>query len=197
MAIAKRHAGYIKRAKEIRVPGVICDHATIVNVFSAGAVEAALNLYISIPLLLLDDRESRAFFGPLLTKHLRLSIRKKITFAESVSPDLKANLEVCKRVNRLFDNRNAHLHPSFIYSESSGIDFSRLKGLTSNGFKKYPMLTTLAIGTDDVRDSIENYSAACRFIKVLDIDTTERLQKKSSDPNRNLRITSKMMTRQR
>jgi hypothetical protein len=195
LAIAKRYAAYIRRSREIRIPGIIGDHATIVNVFSAAAIEAALNLYISIPLLLLEDRQSRSFFGPLITKYLRLSIRKKIGFARSASLDLRRNPRLCEQVNDLFNERNTRLHPTPIYSESSGIDFSSLRKIRFDGLKKHPVLTTIGVGSDDVRDSLENYSAACKFIQILDLDTAVRIEKRSSGSEHKRRTNSRRATR--
>jgi hypothetical protein len=176
LMIAKRYARYIKSAREIRIPGIICDHATIVNVFSAAAIEAALNLYIAIPLLTIKKRQIRAFYGTLLTKHLRLSVRKKISFAKSFSKEMKEEAKLLGEVNAIFDSRNSYLHASPIYSESSGIDFSKLRGVSFKGFKTYPQLTVSSFSSQDVIESLRHYSIAVKFIKLLDKSNSERLQ---------------------
>ena len=176
LKIAKRYARYLKSAKEIRIPGIICDHAMIVNVFSAAAIEAALNLYIAFPLLNISKRQIRTFYGNLLTKYLRLSVRKKISFARSFSKEMRNDSKLLGEVNSIFDSRNSYLHASPIYSESSGVDFSKLRGVSFKKFRTSPQLTTLTFSSQDVTLSLRHYSTAVKFIKLLDRSNSERIQ---------------------
>ncbi len=175
LRIAKRYAQYIRRAKEIRVPGILCDHATIVNVFSAAAIEAALNLYIAIPLLSIKEPKTRSFYGSFITKYSRLSIRKKISFAKTISSDLKNQSVLCEKVNEIFNNRNSFLHSSPIYAETIGIDFSKLRGINWDAFKKRPYLKTASVGSQEIHGSLTHYSTALKFIGLLDKNNSERL----------------------
>ncbi len=175
LRIAKRYAQYIRRAKEIRIPSILSDHATIVNVFSAAAIEAALNLFIALPLLSIKEPKTRSFYGSFVTKYVRLSIRKKISFAKSLSSELKNSSKLCEKVNAIFDNRNSYLHISPIYSETIGIDFSRMRGVNWDAFKKRPYLKTISLGSQDILDSLNHYSTALKFIELLDMDNSERL----------------------
>ena len=50
------------------------DHALVASIFFAATVEAALNLYIAIPVLYIRGRDLRKFFGTFSTQYQRLPI---------------------------------------------------------------------------------------------------------------------------
>ena len=61
--IAKKHLIYIEKSKtkEIRIPGVLIDHAMVTSIFSAAAIEAALNIFVAIPVLYIEEQDTREY----------------------------------------------------------------------------------------------------------------------------------------
>jgi hypothetical protein len=78
LSVAGQHPANIlrKRREDGRIPDTesAINNVVWVTVFSAAAIEAGLNTFITTPLLLIPDENLRAYFGVLATKHLRLNM---------------------------------------------------------------------------------------------------------------------------
>ncbi len=71
LKIAKRHLDYIKKSKSssIKLTGPKPNHVIVASIFSAAAVEAGLNIFISMHVLFIKDDYLKNFLG-----HLSLTI---------------------------------------------------------------------------------------------------------------------------
>jgi hypothetical protein len=96
--------------------------SAVTIVFAAAAVEAALNAFISRPILRIEDPATREFFGLLIHRHLRGSAPSKLMFLRKVWAGAEANSEVLKRVDQLFLARNALLHITPDYVVALGVN---------------------------------------------------------------------------
>jgi hypothetical protein len=179
LRIANRHLGYIKRSrsKGIAVPGKM-DHAVVTSIFSAAAVELGLNLFITIHILSIQNDRVRTFYGVLVTKYLRLLIRRKYEFVCEFCPKVKKDKELKREVLALFEYRNSVLHSSPDYIEPYGIpdEWAELpnnelpKEVTYEDLIQRPALIWQAgWGSLGVEESFKHYQAANDFIANLDI----------------------------
>ena len=188
--IAKRHLGYIKKSqsKEITVPGIKVDHAVVASIFSAAAVEAGINLFLSIPVLYIQQKNIRKFFGSVISKTLRMSIRQKIELIRKFVKKLGSDNKLIKDINELFDFRNTLLHssPEFIESEKITADFER------NIIKKTQSIAELfsrGSSTSEAKCAFNHYKVALDFIKHLDVkipNKTTLKAMKDAEAGRNL-----------
>jgi len=174
LAIAKRHLGYIakSRSKTIIVPGDLkLDHAIVASIFSAAAVEAGLNLFISIPILFVKDENVRRFFGMLVTKYSRLSVRQKIEFACEFCPQIKQDKALLKRVRALFEYRNSVLHSSQEYAEPLGLPDLDFKELSSRIMEEdlipHPQLLSRGTSSAGIEEAFQHYQTASDFLSKL------------------------------
>ena len=174
LAIAERHLGYIakSRSKTITVPGDLkLDHAVVASIFSAAAVEAGLNLFVSIPILFVTDENVRRFFAVLVTKYSRLSVRQKIEFASEFCPQIKRDKALLKRVRALFEYRNSVLHSSQEFAEPWGLpdlDFEEWPSrFTEEDLIRHPQLSSRGISSTSVEEAVEHYRTASNFLSKL------------------------------
>ena len=176
LSIAKRHLGYIakSRSKTITVPGDLkLDHAIVASIFSAAAVEAGLNLFISIPILFVKDKNVQRFFGVLVTKYSRLSVRQKIEFACEVCPQIKQNKALLKKVRALFEYRNLVLHSSPEYAEPLGLpdlDFEELPSrISKEDLIPHPQLLSRGTSSARIEEAFQHYQTASDFLSKLTV----------------------------
>jgi len=175
LRISRKHVNLSKRSKA----QVQIDHAIVSIVFSAIAVESALNLTICLPVLYIKNRAQRIFFGTLLTNCFSASIPKKLTFLFRVYPTLRTKKELRKKIQELFTFRNKIVHSTPIYSEardpSEVFEYMEEKGLTTYSFNENvlptkPQLHLGDVGSVfvDVLSLAEDYhNYAEEFIKLL------------------------------
>jgi len=176
LAIAKRHLDYItrSRSKIVTVPGDLkLDHAIVASIFSAAAIETGLNLFITIPILLIKDANTRRFVGVLLTRHSRLSVPQKIEFACEFCPQIKRNKALLKRVRALFEYRNSVLHSSPEYIEPLGLpdlDWKELPSkITEEDLVPHPQLVLGRTSSSEVREAFQYYQTALDFLGKLTV----------------------------
>jgi hypothetical protein len=176
LSIARRHLGYIakSRSKTITVPGDLkLDHAIVASVFSAAAVEAGLNLFISIPILFVKDENVQRFFGVLVTKYSRLSVRQKIEFACEFCPQIKQDKALLKGVYALFEYRNSVLHSSPEYAEPLGLpdlDFEELPSMiTEEDLIPHPQLLSQGTSSAGIEEAFQHYRTASDFLGKLTV----------------------------
>jgi hypothetical protein len=176
LAIAKKHLGYIgkSQSKTITVPGDLkLDHAIVVSIFSAAAIETGLNLFITIPILLIKDANIRRFLGVLVTKHSRLSMPQKIEFACEFCPQIKRDKALLKRVRALFEYRNSILHSSPEYIEPLGLpdlDWEELPSkITEEDLVRHPQLVLRGTSSSEVQEAFQHYQTALDFLGKLSV----------------------------
>lgn len=116
MSVARASAGVIRSGlrDEERDQDEMVRHAAIVVVFSAAAVESALNTVVSRPVLDIGDPATRQFYGRLLHHYFRGTIPDKLRFLLETWPTLKGNKRLLSQVRSLATARNGLMH---IYPE--------------------------------------------------------------------------------
>ena len=82
--------------------------AYVATVFSAAAVESAVNKFITYPILSVEGIEMQKFYGPLITQYLRTPLRDRVRFVAEFTPAIDKKL--CARVVKLAAHRNVILH---------------------------------------------------------------------------------------
>jgi hypothetical protein len=176
LAIAKRHLGYIKksRSKTITVPGDLkLDHAIVASIFSAAAIETGLNLFVTIPILLIRDANIQRFLGELVTKHSRLTLPQKIELACEFCPHIKQDKALLKRVRALFEYRNSVLHSSPDYIEPLGLPDFDGEGLpnkiTEEDLVRHPQLVLRGTSSSEVQEAFQHYQTALGFLGKLSL----------------------------
>ncbi len=182
LGIAKRHLGYIERARSKGIylsiggsPPVKLDHAIVASIFSAAAVEAGLNLFITLPVLRIEDENIRRFFGSLVTRRLRLSVPQKLDFVCEFSPSIKGDKDLLRRVKELFEYRNKILHSPPEYVEPLG--FPDPENLPEEGWfrmeekdlVRHPALSIRGPASDELEAAFEHYQTAHDFLNQLDV----------------------------
>jgi len=173
LGIARRHLDYIKRSRSKKNASweAKCDHALVASVFSAAAIEAGLNLFISTPILFIKNEEIRRFFGILITKYSRIPVQQKIKFACEFCPELKNNEKLLVRVKKLFEYRNSVLHPSPSYAEPLGLpDEDKLPNkISEEDLIPYPELSLQVISSFEVEEAFQHYRTALDFLSKLNV----------------------------
>jgi hypothetical protein len=170
--IAKKHLSYIKRARSggLRVPGRAWNHALVASIFSAAAIEAALQTFIIAPILFIRDDSIRRFYATLLTRHVRLSTRDKIDFAKQFSPLLRKDKKLIQQTKELFSHRNTIVHSSLDYAEPLALrdgDILSSDIRINEHFVRKPVLYHKVTGIDPIRDAFKHFDVAHRFIQKL------------------------------
>lgn len=173
LGIARRHLGYIKRSRSKKNTfwEAKCNHALVASVFSAAAIEAGLNLFISAPILFIKNEEIRRFFGILITKYSRISVRQKIAFACEFCPELKNDKALIARVDKLFKYRNSVLHSSPSYAEPLGFpDEDKLPNkISEEDLIPYPELSLQVISSFEAEEAFQHYRTALDFLSKLNV----------------------------
>jgi hypothetical protein len=125
MDIARKQLDYIKKRQsgELKIPGIIEDHGVVTSIFAAASIEAAINLYILLPVVYIKNSKTRIFFGSLLTKYFRSPISVKLKFICKTFPELKKNKKLLKKVGALFSYRNLIMHSAPDHVEESDYYF--------------------------------------------------------------------------
>ena len=173
LGIAHRHLSYIKRSrsKGITIPGLKSDHAMVASISSAAAVEAGLNLFISIPILFIKDENIRRFLGVLVTKYSRLSVPQKIQFACEFCPQIKKDTALLRRVRALFAYRNSVIHSSPEYIEPLGLpDLEELPSeisISKENLVSHPGLQSWGASSLEVKEAFQHYQTALHFLGKL------------------------------
>lgn len=150
--IAKKHLQYIKRSKKGPLYIDInefhaCDHALIVSIFSAAAVEAAINNFILLRLAFYTDKKYRALLINLILKKPK-TIEERLKIIENMEPNLK--LKNDKELKELFKYRNDVLHYKGKYEEYK-------KSVTFKG----PSIKEIELAS-------KHFETAQRVVKLLD-----------------------------
>ncbi len=173
LGIAQRHLRYITRSRSerITVPGLKLDHAIVAGIFSAAAVEAGLNLFISIRTLFVKAENLRRFFAVLVTKYLRLSVWQKIRFACEFCPHIREDKELLRRVDALFGYRNSVLHSSPEYGEPLGLpDLEELPPeISEEDLIPHPQLISRGTSSSEVEEVFQHYQTALDFLGKLTV----------------------------
>jgi hypothetical protein len=183
--IAKKHLAYIRRAGErpLRISTDVTrddarlHHALVSIVFSAAAVEAGLNLYITAPALLVSDEKLRRFFGLLSSKYARLSVPQKLSFVGETYPTLRSDPLVGK-IRELFNRRNELVHAQPLYADVLDIrddvleelerEPDRTRKVSAQDFEKLPSLVGGGgLSSEDIGRAFEYYEAAASFLDLL------------------------------
>lgn len=171
MDIARKHLDYIKKrqSNELKIPGIIEDHGVVTSIFAAASIEAAINLYILLPVIYIKESQTRIFFGSLLTKYFRSSIPVKLKFVCETFPELKKSKKLLKKVEELFSYRNRIMHSSpdhveefDYYFDEDSIQHSK-KNRTSPRFYFGSSLS----GEVEIKLARGHYEVAEEFIKIM------------------------------
>jgi hypothetical protein len=176
--IVKIHLGYIKRSRSKEIvfstEGPLplkINHAIVASIFSAAAIEAGINLYISLPILFIKDENMRRLFSALVYKSLRLPVRQKLDFVFETCTQIKQDKKLLKRVRTLFDYRNSLLHSSPEYIEQLAPDESKTwldeDGFEVGGFIKKPTLLLRGTSSDELEKAFQHYETALDFLSKL------------------------------
>ena len=141
LRISRKHVNLSKKSKvQVKV-----DHAIVSIIFSAIAVESALNLAICLPVLRVKNRAQRIYFGTLLTNFFSANIPKKLTFLFRIYPTLKTEKELRKNIQDLFTFRNKVVHSTPTYSEARDppevFEYMEEEGLTAYSFNENVLST--------------------------------------------------------
>lgn len=178
LGIAKRHLGYVKksRSKGITIsstspPPLKLDHAIVASIFSAAAIEAGLNLFISIPILYIGDENVRRFYGSLVTAYFRLPVPQKLRFVCEFCPQIKEDKALLERVRDLFAYRNSIIHASPRYIEPLGLpDWEELPNqISEEDFIRYPQLSLGRVSSDEVEEAFQHCQTAVDFTGKLTV----------------------------
>lgn len=180
LKIAKRHLSYIERnakRKNNKISQTLgdrnypveIDHALVVSIFSALAVEAILNYYIEIKMLKFTNSADKnfIFLGKLITEDKNwYPIRKRVKIVNKLNPKIKLNYNK-DGFKDLFDYRNEWVHFSGILSE--GDTFNLKNGRVIKEFQrsvKHKPITVLEIGT-----AKQHFKYAEKIIKKIEEST--------------------------
>jgi hypothetical protein len=170
--ISNRHLKFIKKArtKEIRIPGPKVEHAIVASIFASASIEAALNLFILIPVLYIENSKTRKFFGKLARQYKKLNVRAKLQFAKQFFPNDKSTKKLFNAVEGFFTYRNSIIHTSSDYIEPLALPESiddLPETINFDDLVPSPQLSNAGKGSEDVYHAFSNYALACRFINKL------------------------------
>jgi hypothetical protein len=183
--IAKTHIKYIEKSKskEIRIPGVLVDHALIVSIFSAAAIEAALNLYVAIPVLYIQDPDTRSFMANLLTRCLRMSVPAKIRIVCQYNDTIAARKKLLKDIQELFAFRNSIMHSTPEYWEGDWLSsrFSDAAGYKPGRGQSIPSLSVYSESSDEFDAALRHFKVAQEFLKELKPMRPKKLTTKDAE----------------
>lgn len=184
MDIARKQLDYIQKrqSKGLKIPGIIEDHGIIASIFSAASIEATINLYILLPIVLIKDSKIRSFFGCLLTKYFRSPIFAKLNFVCETLPELKNNKVLLKRIEKLFSYRNSIMH-------SSPEHFETIENLMNSIKVIIPIKNTLEStpkfffgsklnSKEEIKLAREHFETAKQFIEIMKPFYSKKLSKK-------------------
>jgi hypothetical protein len=174
LQIANRHLQYIARTHSQISLSRKQDHAIVATVFSAAAIEAGLNLFISIPVLDISDADTRRFHGRLISKYLRLSIPKKLQFICESSDEIRKDRYLCEKVRQLFNKRNKVIHSSPEYIEPIGLpdiedQVAYVDQLSEDDLVPRPRLESQGMISTDIEDAFEHFQIATEFLMKLKV----------------------------
>lgn len=142
-------------------------HAAIVIVFTAAAVEAALNVFISRPLLNIADPAAREFFAKLLHRHSRANGPAKLEFVKHIYPKVKEQAGLLKAVQDLAAARNAliHIYPDYVVALGPKLDADW--PLRDGDWVEYPDLRWTKQHLANADSAVDLYEKAIKFIDIL------------------------------
>src|SRR5215831_2552102 len=91
LRVAKWHLEQIGRTEGAghEAASLRADHADVVTVFAAAAVEARLNAFIPSPLLYMREEGPRRFLAELVTEYYQLRLPQKVRFLRNRQEALK------------------------------------------------------------------------------------------------------------
>lgn len=189
--IAKKHLDYIRRIGErpVRIStdvtrdDIRLHHALVAIVFTAVAVEAGVNIYITAPALYATDERQRRFFALLATRFARgIGISQKLDFLQKTSSELLSN-ELVTTIRHLFERRNQLVHAGLTYAEplglrddlsdeGEGIPDGAAASAISADLKPRPGLTgSIMLSSEDLQAAFEYYGAAEELLERLPLAT--------------------------
>lgn len=147
-------------------------HSAIVIVFAAAAVEAAMNSFISRPLLEIADPGTREFFAKLLHRHSRANAPAKLDFLKLVYPEIKHYSELLTGVRNLAAARNAlmHIYPDYLVALGPKPDADW--PLKEEDWIEYADLQWTKQHVANPHSALNGYSTALQFIDKLPMSLT-------------------------
>jgi hypothetical protein len=123
LGISEASAKRAAKSADAEENGIIC------VVFAAAAVEAALNLFVTIPLLYIPSKEIRQFYGRIVTSRARPGLQAKLGLAKEFSEALHGKDSLLKSITELFAERNEIVHSPAEYADGAimpdEVDFSK------------------------------------------------------------------------
>jgi hypothetical protein len=145
----------------------IMRHSAIALVFSAAAVESALNTFVSRPLLAIADSTTREFFATLLHRHFRATIHEKLKLLRRVLPAINEQKILLKGLEELVSTRNCllHIYPDYLVALGPRVD-ARMP-LSEEDWVEYPDLQWTKQHLADPELASRGYSTAVAFIDAL------------------------------
>jgi len=172
LGISKTHLAYIEkiRSNTPRSNRKKYDHALVVIVTSACAVESFVNILLSLPILKLQSVKKRKYYSSVTRKYLKSSIRDKLsdlTKYTSISRNLRKDLK------ELFEVRNKIVHASPAYNEVRFIPdeiWEQGGTIDPESMPTKPELNLLPISLEYVDVAQRSYRTAKSFISSVNIN---------------------------
>ena len=183
LKIAEKHLELVSTSKSerITIPGPEIDDCTVAIIFSAIAVESALNQFIKTHILLIKERVLQDFFGLLSVSYNKISIIEKIKFIQNIVPEINNQEILISRIKELFQTRNSLVHNSYefvrpknskcLVTTDDGSDYTELKEMDLFNY-----LSMKGIGSDVLENSVIYYDAANELINILSIESNRLIE---------------------
>lgn len=172
LRIARNHIGYIRRSnKSAGDKGAKHhDHAIVIIVMSAAAVESQINHLLSAPTLFISERRSRIYFGKLVTRYFRSTIEAKIKFITQSYKTANISSDLKRDIRELFYARNKIIHsfPQFAESRYLPDDEEDWPDpFQENNLPTQPGLLLGSVDSDLIHRSESLFESAVKFVKIL------------------------------
>jgi hypothetical protein len=159
LSVAKRHLSLIRRraGKTLKMHGDIrLEHASIAIMFSAAAVEAGLNLFLSAPVLLSEDDAARPSYAKSVARQISTwSATQKLDSAFKAKAGASSSAEAYDILSSLFERRNLLAH--------AGLSQAQLTG----NYVASDEAPSLGPKASDIDDAARYYHAARSFLDQL------------------------------
>jgi hypothetical protein len=148
------------------------DHALVIIITLAAAVEAAVNLCIALPPLFIQDPSIRRYVLRFMTEANRAPMPAKIKFITGFCPVVGKKKLLLRKLNELLELRNSILHSSPDYAEPIGLPHRMPRVLKPKHVKIGASLShqTAIPWTECAR----YYDSVSEFLKALEVFGTRR-----------------------
>jgi hypothetical protein len=152
----------------IRTLFICSEHAIIIIIMSACAVESFVNAIIFLPILLLKKKNERQYYSNILKRYLRSNIYEKI---ELLSTYFQFNKNIKEDIRILFKYRNEIMHASPEFQETNEkLVQSYLPNNKLDKFSKYPSIAFFSIRDSKLIGKAEqSYKIAIKFINSCNV----------------------------